>query len=130
MKKFKNEGAFTRWFCKELEKVNAATVAFVGSSMQKASIPDRYVCHRYFRGWLEFKKDRGKVKPAQQVFMNRFTERGETCLVVRFLSESYTVVIETANGDLLCEESLDPLPDGKGLVRLLGRAVYRSGRYL
>ena len=119
MKNFKNERAFTRWFCKQLRAVNAETVAFVGSSMQRAGIPDRYVCRRDFRGWLEFKKDRGRVAPAQRIFMKRMTERGDTCLVVRFLSDAYSYVVENVDGETLVECPLNPLPDGKELIESL-----------
>ena len=101
MKKFKNESAFTRFFCDTLTKHNAKVVAFVGSTMQATGITDRYICHNKFRGWVEFKKDKGKLSVGQRLFMQGLQDRGDTCGVVRYLSKEQTIQFETIDGDKL-----------------------------
>ena len=112
MKTFKNESAFTRYFCKELEKVNAVCTAFVGARMQKAGIPDRYVCHNEFpQGgcWVEFKKDDNKLSPIQQDFMRKHFNRGCDCLVVRYIVEGSWVVFENIEEETLVALAFDEL---------------------
>ena len=101
MKAFKNESAFTRWFCDILTKHNAKVVAFVGSTMQATGITDRYICHNKFRGWVEFKKDKGKLSVGQRLFMQGLQDRGDNCGVVRYLSKEQTIQFETIDGDKL-----------------------------
>lgn len=88
MKKFKSETEFTKWFCDQLQAVNALTIAFVGSTMQVGGIPDRYICHRDFHGWIEFKKDRRKVTTAQRIFIQDVNIREGNALVVRYDSRN------------------------------------------
>ncbi len=133
MKTFKSESDFARWFCKRLEAVNAFVIPVVGSRMQKNGVPDRYVCHRDFRGWLEFKKDKGKVTDLQRITMLRLIDRGDTCLVVRLRSpgasrpaQEQQIEIESPDGELLGRVKLNgsSSPDavrgrGRELVTLL-----------
>jgi len=110
MKTFKNESAFTRWFCDILTKHNAKVVAFVGSTMQATGITDRYICHVMFRGWVEFKKDKGKLTVGQRLFMQGLQDRGDNCGVVRYWSAENSITIENIDGDelqLLCIENLN-----------------------
>lgn len=115
---FKNESAFTRWFCDILEKHNAKIIAFVGSTMQGAGITDRYICHNEFRGWVEFKKDKGKVSIAQRLFMQGLVDRGDTCGVVRYLSKDQSVWFESYNGRVLCISFFDEINIGEILYGL------------
>lgn len=106
---FKTESAFTRWFCKQLEGRGAETVTFVGSRMQRAGIPDRYVCHPSFRGWLEMKRDDKKPTALQKIFMHRLTKAGDVCVVVRYNSHGETTEFETPDGHSLGWLNLRPL---------------------
>ena len=89
-----SESAFTRWFCRCIEKVNGKTVALVGSNMQKAGIPDRFISHKSLPGgmWLEFKKDDGRVSDAQRLFLREHSERGTTALVIRWRASGHLTV--------------------------------------
>ena len=98
MKTFKNESAFTRWFCDLIESHNGVTIAFVGSTRQGSSLPDRYICHKDFRGWIEFKKDKGKLSVGQRLLLTGLKARGDTCGVVRYLSWENWVIFETIDG--------------------------------
>jgi len=124
--KFNNESAFTRWFCRQLEAASAETIPMVGSTMGKNGLPDRYVCHTRFRGWLEFKRDNGRLTTLQRLQMEKLSARGDTCLVVRIKNTS--ILIEDANGSTLQTLDFAVLPkDSRGcgntLLEELKRAV-------
>ena len=88
------ECEFTGWFCGELAKVNALTIALVGHEMQVTGLPDRYVCHRGFRGWLEFKRNDRGVTAAQRVVLQGLLDRGDCAMVVRVTPASDFVAVE------------------------------------
>lgn len=102
MKEFKNESEFTRWFCDRLRAVNAEVVAFVGSTMQKSGVPDRYVCHTKFRGWLEMKRNNKRLRTNQRILMTRLNERGDVSLVVRYRDNEIEIE-DPATGERLVE---------------------------
>ena len=102
MKKFKSESKFTRWFCDQLRAVNTEVIAFVGSKMQKSGVPDRYVCHKSFRGWLEMKRNDKKLRTNQRILMTRLNERYDVCLVVRYRDDRIEIE-DPATGKLLVE---------------------------
>jgi len=66
--------------------------------MQATGITDRYICHNKFRGWVEFKKDKGKLTVSQRLFMQGLQDRGDTCGVVRYLSKEGAIQFETIDG--------------------------------
>jgi len=72
----------------------------VGGNMQTNSLPDRYVCHNKFRGWLEMKKDNGRLRTGQRILMEKLVERGDTVLLVRYRANNI-MEIEDLNGNLL-----------------------------
>lgn len=88
------ECELTRWLCAELERANAVTIALVGHEMQRAGLPDRYVCHSSWRGWVEFKRNDGAVSAAQRVVLQRLLDRGDHVLVGRFLPTSNFLAFE------------------------------------
>lgn len=131
MKNFKSESEFNRWFCKQLEAVNAEVVAFVGSKMQRSGVPDRYVCHVKFRGWLEMKRNNKKLRTNQRILTTRLNERGDVCLVVRH-REGRIEIEDPATGERLVEpmdlcvlarSSLPAFVGGILLRRLRGAAA-------
>ena len=89
-----SECELTRWLCTELEHVGATTIALVGHEMQRAGLPDRYVCHRSWRGWVEFKRNDGSVKTGQRVMLQRLLDLGDHVLVGRFLPEAGYLAFE------------------------------------
>jgi len=128
----KSESSFSRWLCGQLEAAGAETQAFVGSATQGAGIPDRYVCHREFRGWLEMKKDDRRVTLAQRTFLRRFAKRGDVCLVVRYRGAE-VMETEDAEGRSLGWLDLVPLyclktdrERGQRLLEELARARKRT----
>ena len=94
------ESAFTKWFCKLLESVNTKVLPIVGGQMQPAGIPDRYVCHSRFRGWLEFKRLDRRLELLQKKFAEDFNQRGDTVLIVR-LAQNEMILYEDSEGKAL-----------------------------
>ena len=92
---FANESAYTRWFCERVEKMGSKVVAFVGNSYQKSGIPDRYISHPIFRGWIEFKRHNVQCKTNQRIFIKDALRVGDTALVVRLLKDYHTTVEDT-----------------------------------
>jgi len=127
-----NESAFTRWFCREIQRVNGVTLAIVASAMQRSGLPDRYVCHKKFRGWLEFKKDDGRLSTAQRITLNKLEANGDTCLVVRYRYNDM-LEIETVNGRTLLVANLVPLytksTPGTQLLEFLQQALVAKPSY-
>lgn len=104
----KNEAAFTRWFVENVEATGCEVQAFVGNKMQGSGITDRYVCHPRFRGWVEFKAGDRRTTTAQKLFMKRFLNRGDCCLVVRYRSKE-VMECEDPDGNALGWLNLVPL---------------------
>lgn len=70
-----NESQWTRAICDDAKMLNTKVTAFVGSMMQEDGIPDRYWCHTYWCGWLEFKGPKTKLRPKQRIFIREHSER-------------------------------------------------------
>ncbi len=64
-----NESPWTRKICQEMRKCNAMVFSVVGGQMQMPGWPDRYICHRYWQGWLEFKGVQTRVSSIQRVVL-------------------------------------------------------------
>jgi hypothetical protein len=115
------ESSFTRWFCECIKKANGYCVPIVGAKMQRTGLPDRYICHRRFRGWCEFKKDDRHLAKIQRTVLDCLQDRGDTCLVVRY-HRSQNVSVETIDRRTLIQldlRELHGLSDGKCGVRFI-----------
>lgn len=79
------ETKLTRELCRALEKLGALTLSLTASRYQQPGWPDRWVCHRAFTGWLEFKGPDTQVTPLQLERMRQINERSPgSAFVVRF----------------------------------------------
>lgn len=88
------ESEWTRKICKELEQHNALVFAIVGGPMQTVALPDRYVHHAYWCGWLEFKGAQTRLTPLQKKRIDELNRRrGGSAFVVR-----YPGLIESTDG--------------------------------
>lgn len=93
-----SESESTRAFCEELKRMNAVVFAIVGHKMQEAGWPDRYIHHRRWRGFVEFKKGT-EVSAKQRVVIKRLNERHPgSALIVRWPG-----FIEDVDGNVLAE---------------------------
>lgn len=129
--RFSNESAFTRWVCDEIRHVNGVVTAFVASEMQAAGIPDRYVCHRTWRGWVEVKittpTHAGAPSALQRKFLRDHAERGDNAVVLRLDARASRVQVEDADGSLLAGVPLAAIVDaprpGLKILELLRSAT-------
>jgi hypothetical protein len=55
----------------EREDCNALVLTFAGSAFQSHGIPDWFVAHRIWSGWIEWKYDKGVLTPAQKVMLQK-----------------------------------------------------------
>ena len=78
-----SEATLTRRLCKELEKRGAFVFAIVGGILQEPGWPDRYIAHKKWSGWVEFKKNT-KVSEKQAWIISELRKRGVNAVVVRF----------------------------------------------
>jgi len=109
------ESKWTRKVCEDLKRQNAKVVAFVGQIMQESGIPDRYVCHRLWQGFLEFKGIKTKLQLHQEIFIREISARGGNAYVVRFPG-----IVEDSRGIVLGK-----FTDAIGLLRLLANLSKR-----
>lgn len=89
---------FTRKICKELERVNGMIIPYVASMRNMPGVPDRYLVHKHWSGWLEFKGVHTKLQLNQKLVMRKMRERGCPAFVVREPG-----VVETEEGEILGE---------------------------
>ena len=78
-----SEATFTKYFCKRIEAINGLVFSVVGSSMQQAGWPDRYICHPKWRGWVEFKATKGQLRKLQRKRLQDLYIRGANALVCK-----------------------------------------------
>lgn len=88
---------FTKNVCNDLRHHGAFVFAIVGGGMQTPGLPDRYVHHHLWCGFLEFKGDDTILRPLQVHTLKSLNEkRPGTAYVIRAPNR-----IESPTGDLL-----------------------------
>jgi hypothetical protein len=87
------ESEFTRAWSRRCEDLGAMVIALVGSQMQQVGLPDRYVCHRRFRGWVEVKRDGGQLRAIQRINLEKIIARGDTATLVRLVTSGPIVQV-------------------------------------
>ena len=111
----KTEHDFTRWIGEILKKVNAKVYPIVGHERQPPGLPDRYIVHRRWSGWLEMKRGQGGVRTDQRVVMKDFLTRGVTAFIVRWMG-SKVLLQNVITHDI---SELDMPFDGKTFIDAL-----------
>lgn len=84
MKPDANESEITRFMCAELRQAGAVCYAIVGDAMQTSGLPDRFVCHRRFCGFVEAKKNKNPLSGPQRARFEELRARGGCALVARY----------------------------------------------
>jgi len=69
-----------------LRKQNAIVVPIVAGQYSMPGTPDKYVCHKRWRGWLELKVATQELRQDQLDFAKLVCERGDRYCCVTFLS--------------------------------------------
>ena len=109
---------FTHRICDQMKKYNVKVTAIVASMMQPAGIPDRYIAHTVFCGWLEFKGRETKITKRQAIFIREHNRCApNTAYVVREPDR-----LEDHDGNLL--DTFDGT--GYGLLLLLDRRSHNA----
>ena len=70
------ESKFQKIVIKRLERVGCFVFNVHGHAMQQAGIPDLYIAHPKFHGWLELKCNARKLDPLQKDKMGKLVKRG------------------------------------------------------
>lgn len=94
------EAEFTRRMRSALETRGAFVAKIHGHAMQRAGLPDFYVSHPRWRGWLELKVGDGKLSTLQLATMMALVKSGDRalCLTTRGLAVSASARVTGAKG--------------------------------
>jgi len=93
------EIAFTHKVCKYLEDVQGAyVVPFVGHIMGMPGMPDRFIAHPKWSGWLEFKGKHTKLEDIQKIRIKALKLRGVQAWVIRDDGDGNCKVEDTDGG--------------------------------
>ena len=90
----KHEGHYQKLLLDCLRSAAAWTFNIHGHSGQKAGVPDLYVAHPIWRGWLEIKVDDHPLEPKQREEARRLIERQDVVYVIRVDSEDDWMIVE------------------------------------
>ena len=85
------EGTKTRKIDALLRRRNAIVFAIVGGMRQQDGWSDRYIAHRYWSGWIEFKDTKTRVRDLQRIRIRELNERGVEAYIVRFTDDGLCV---------------------------------------
>lgn len=108
-----NETQATVKLCRELEAIGCLTFAIVGSQMQETGLPDRYIAHAKWTGWVEFKSWKGTLSPKQKWIQRELQKRGVNYCLVKFsLDYSYIVLNNIATCPVNGRAFLETLCNG------------------
>lgn len=81
------EKDFQRKLIDFLKQRNAFVFNFIGNVFQ-SGVPDLFVAHRYWSGWLELKTT-SKLTEQQRHNLTELRRRGQNAYVVRYDKETY-----------------------------------------
>ncbi len=74
----------TKQFCVELENCGAFVIPYVASKYNRPGVPDRFVTHRLWHGWVEFKDIETKITNLQDWTIKQLRYRGCNAVILRF----------------------------------------------
>jgi hypothetical protein len=75
-----------RWqnaIVRSLRKCNAIVYCFAGSRFQAKGIPDTFIAHPYWNGWIEFKGENTPITVAQVQAIEKLNECGVKAFIAR-----------------------------------------------
>lgn len=74
----------TKQFCLELENCGAFIIPYVASKYNRPGVPDRFITHRLWNGWIEFKDAKTQITDLQKWTLSQLRYRGCNAVVLRF----------------------------------------------
>ena len=78
-----------------------------GSIMQRSGVPDLYITHPKFRGWVELKVGTGKPSGAQVANIHHLQECNDVAFVVTHSKDGYIYYDFLDGGGLYCDSQKD-----------------------
>lgn len=94
------ESQYTQRFTRLLTDRGAMVIPMVAGMRSRPGLPDRYISHWRFRGWIECKHGKNKLSPIQKVTMREMIKRGESISVLRYI-DAACWRLEELDGELL-----------------------------
>ncbi len=94
----RKETYHTRKLCRSLEAQGALTYPLIQDEYTPAGWPDRYICHRRWRGFIEAKALKGKLSKAQVQVLNALVARGESVFVLWFSADWTEIMLQRHDG--------------------------------
>lgn len=82
-----SESSNTRSVCDKLRKQGAEIFSCVASRMQTPGWPDRFVAHKQWSGWIEFKREGENLNTLQSIIVRKLKERGANVAIVHHLND-------------------------------------------
>lgn len=121
------ESAWTAKVCRELEMMNAVILPIVAQTKMPPGWPDRYIHHRYWQGFVEFKGETTVLAKHQEQRIGQLNERAPgSAFIARLLPGSKgsqwsgcITTVRSPNGGE--SEILGHFTDGRSLVSELSR---------
>jgi len=120
-----SEGDFTRWYCKCLKRVGAVCIPLVGNAYAGAGWPDRYIAHKSFRGFVEFKSNAGRLRSEQLITCLSLQQCGVVVFIGRIKDDGFFLLQRLNRSGV--GEILSSL-DIRGLVGRKDEKVLKAGR--
>lgn len=109
----RTEPQWTREICKRLLAVNTRVYAIVGGLRQQSGLPDRYICHSIWQGWLEFKNVYTPLDARQKIELRELNRRQPG---IAFILSKHSTDTKCFKGDICdFEENILATFDGSAL---------------
>ena len=89
------ESDWANRYSEMLKKGGAVVFKIVGSEMQESGWPDRWICHRRWKGWLENKMGSRQATALQARKLKDLRERGEAAFVLRLIEDEIRFEVDT-----------------------------------
>ena len=80
-----SESEISQKLCNSLRQLGAVVFKIHGHAMQQPGIPDFYLSHPLWQGWIETKGPMTKLTPLQVTFLRKLRKTGSNVCVLRFL---------------------------------------------
>lgn len=91
-----SESTISQKLCDALRKMGSVVFKIHGHAMQQPGIPDFYLAHPLWQGWIETKGATTKLTPLQATFLRKLQVNGANAYVLRFLdSRRWRIETET-----------------------------------
>ena len=77
------ESKFRKVICRKIRDMGGIIIPYVGSAMQFKGVPDIYLAHRRYCGFIEFKGEDTKINQVQTKVMMSLRNKGAKAYIVR-----------------------------------------------